>query len=281
MQPVDELLTRSLPLVIAVFIATAMFSLGLGLKLDQIVAPLRDRRLMAVSLLASVVVVPLIALGLAGLIPMDNSLRTGFLVYAMAAGTPAGPKFVQLAKGNAAFAVGLLAPLLVVTVVALPMVVSVVVPDANVELGKIVPGLLLVALPLGLGLYLRARREHTATRLGQAMHRASVILLLLVLAQVCYVHFPAVLALEAGTLAAGLLFFPIAFAAGYAMGGPERSNRRALAIMTFGRNGSIALMIASQVFAHDPKVMVMILAMGLLSLTLATSATAWLARTPA
>ena len=278
----DELLTQSLPLAIAVFVATAMFSLGLDLKLEQIVAPLRDRRLMAVSLVASVVVVPLIALVLAALIPMDSSLRTGFLIYALAAGTLAGPKFVQMAKGNAAFAVGLLAVLVVITVVGVPMAISLIVPDAHVERGKVLLKLLLVvALPVGLGLYLRAQREHFAVRLRDVMHRAAMILLLLVLAQLCYVHVGAVLALEAGALAAGLLFFPIAFAAGYAMGGPEQANRRALAIMSFARNGSIALMIAAQVFAHDPKVTTMILVMSLLTAALTASASVWLARTPA
>ena len=278
----NELLTQSLPLAIAVFVATAMFSLGLDLKLEQIVAPLRDRRLMAVSLVASVVVVPLIAFVLAALIPMDSSLRTGFLIYALAAGTLAGPKFVQMAKGNAAFAVGLLAVLVVITVVGVPMAISLIVPDAHVERGKVLLKLLLVvALPVGLGLYLRAQREHFAVRLRDLMHRAAMILLLLVLAQLCYVHVGAVLALETGALAAGLLFFPIAFAAGYAMGGPERANRRALAIMTFARNGSIALMIAAQVFAHEPKVTTMILVMSLLTAALTASASVLLARTPA
>lgn len=278
----DELLTQSLPLAIAVFVATAMFSLGLDLKLEQIVAPLRDRRLMAVSLVASVVVVPLVALVLAALIPMDNSLRTGFLIYALAAGPQAGPKFVQMAKGNAAFAVGLLAILVVVTVVGVPMAISVIVPDVHVERGKVLLKLLLVvALPVGLGLYLRAQRERLAVRLRNVMHRAAMVLLLLVLAQLCYVHLGAVLALEVSALAAGLMFFPIAFMVGYAMGGPERANRRALAIMTFARNGSIALMIAAQVFAHDSKVTTMVLVMSLLTAVLTASASVWLARTPA
>ena len=278
----NALLTQSLPLAIAVFLATAMFSLGLDLRMAQIVESLRNRRLMVVSLIASVVVVPMIALALAGVIPMDDSLRTGFLLYAFAAGTEAGPKFVQMAKGNAAFAVGLLAVLIVITVVGVPMVISFVVPDAHVDRGKVLLKLLLaVGMPLGIGLYISERREQLAVRLSTVMHRAAMILLLLVLAQLFYVHFDAMLSLQSGALAAGLLFFPIAFGVGYAMGGPERADRRALAIMAFARSASIAMMIAGQVFAHDPKVMAMIVVMAMLTVTLTASASLWLRRTPA
>ena len=278
----NALLTQSLPLTIAVFLATAMVSLGLDLRLAQIVEPLRNGRLMAFSLITSVIVVPMIALALAGVIPMDNSLRTGFLLYAFAAGPEAGPKFVQMAKGNAAFAVSLLAVLIVITVVGLPMVISFVVPDAHVDRGKLLLKLLLVVgMPLGIGLYVSARREHLAVRLSRGVHRAAMVLLLLVLTQLFYVHFDAMLSLQSGALAAGLLFFPIAFVAGYAMGGPERANRRALAIMAFARSGSISMMIAGQVFADDPKVMAMIVVMAMLTVTLTASASLWLRRTPA
>ena len=278
----NALLTQSLPLTIAVFLATAMVSLGLDLRLAQIVEPLRNGRLMAFSLITSVIVVPMIALALAGVIPMDNSLRTGFLLYAFAAGPEAGPKFVQMAKGNVAFAVSLLAVLIMITVVGLPMVISYVVPDAHVDRGKLLLKLLLVVgMPLGIGLYVSARREHLAVRLGRGVHRAAMVLLLLVLTQLFYVHFDAMLSLQSGALAAGLLFFPIAFVAGYVMGGPERANRRALAIMAFARSGSISMMIAGQVFADDPKVMAMIVVMAMLTITLTASASLWLRRRPA
>lgn len=278
----DELLTRSLPLAITIFIVTAMFSLGLDLKPNQILEPLRNRRLLGVSLVASVVAAPLVALVLAALIPMDTSLRSGFLIYAVAAGAGAGPKYVHLAKGNAAFAVGLLALLIPLTVFGVPIAISPLVPDTQVERGDVLLRLLLViALPVSLGLLLGARREHLAARLGPVMHRAAVTLMLLLLLQVCYVHFGAVLNLQSSALAAGLLFFPFAFATGYAMGGPERANRRALAIMTFARNGGIALTIAAQAFPYDPKVTTMILVMSLLTVVLTVSTSLLLARSPA
>ena len=263
---VHELLRQSLPSTIAVFLASAMFSLGLGMTVGQIVEPLRNRRLIAVSLFANFVLVPLFALGLASVIPMDRALQTGFLLYAFASGAESGPKFVQLAAGNAAFALGLLVPMTVITVFGLPMVISLVVPDVHVARGAVLLKLLVVvAVPVGIGLYLRARYRAFATRLGAAIHRLWTVLVFVVIAQLVYVNFDAILDLRLNALLAGALMFAFACACGYALGGPDRANRRALAIMTFARGSTLALMIGGQVFAHDPKVLVIITVMSIMS----------------
>ena len=268
-----EILNQTLPLVIAVFLSTAMFSLGLDLTTRQIIDPLRDRRLVAISLLANVVLVPLAALGIAGVIPMDAGLRTGFLLYAFAAGVESGPKLVQLAKGNAAFAVGLLAIQIVITVVFLPVVITLVNPDAHVSRANVLFKLLLVVvLPIAIGLYIKARRDALAIRLSPVMHRIAVFLLAVVFAQLIYIHFDALLAVPSAALLAALLLFAIAFAIGYVLGGPKTENRRALAIMTFARNASISMMIAGQVFTQEPEVLVMITVLTVLAIVLAVPA---------
>lgn len=275
-----EILNQTLPLVIAIFLATAMFSLGLDLTTRQIIEPLRDKRLVAVSLIANVVLVPLAALGIAGVIPMDAGLRTGFLLYAFAAGVESGPKLVQLARGNAAFAVGLLAIQIVITVAFLPVVITLVNPDAQVSRANVLVKLLLVVvLPIAIGLYVKARRDALAIRLSPVMHRIAVFLLAVVFVQLIYIHFDALLAVPSAALLAALLLFAIAFAIGYALGGPKTENRRALAIMTFARNASISMMIAGQVFTGEPKVLVMITVLTILAIVLVVPAIVWFRRT--
>ena len=177
-----DVLARTLPLVALAFLATAMFGLGLELTMRQIVEPLRDRRLLASSLLANVVVVPLIAVLLSRVIPMHEALAIGIVVYALAAGTEGGPKFVQIAGGNAGFAIGLLAVLLTFTIVLMPVALSFVVPGAHVDRGGLLVKLMLaVAVPVGLGLFLRARFTAFAVRLAVVVHRGSLIFLAAVL----------------------------------------------------------------------------------------------------
>jgi BASS family bile acid:Na+ symporter len=269
-------------LAIAVFLATAMFSLGLDLSLRQIVEPLRNARMVGTALAANVLLVPLLGLGLASVIPMDAALRNGFLLYALCAGTEAGPKLVQMARGNAALAVGLLAVLIACTVVCVPIVITFVVADAQVSRGILLAKLAAaVALPIGVGLTLQARHPALAVRLSPPMHRAATLLLLLVFAQLLYVHFDAILAVQRSALLAGLILFAVSFSVAYALGGPERGDRRALAIMTFARNASIAMMIGGQVFAHEPKVLAMITVLTTLSIVLAVAAVAGFRRSPA
>jgi BASS family bile acid:Na+ symporter len=264
-----DLLAQLLPFVALAFLASALFSLGLDLTTKQVIEPLRDRRLLGVSLGLNIILVPLLGIVISRVIPMGEGLAIGIVVFSLAAGTEGGPKFVQLARGNAGFAVGLLAVMLAITIVLMPAVLSIAIPGAHVDRGALLAKLLLAAaLPMALGLFLRARHEAFAIRLGIRVHRVAVGLLGVFLAQVIYVNIDAILALQSAALLGGLLFFAVALAAGYLLGGPRTENRRALAMMTYPRNGPISMTAASQVFADDPSVLVMVTVLTVLSAAL-------------
>jgi len=252
-----EFLTQYVGLFIVIFLVTAMFSLGLDLTVRQIIEPLKNKRLVATAMLTNAVVVPLLAFALTYVIPMHDGFRIGIILYALAAGTEGGPKFVQIVKGNAAFALGLLVLLLTFTVVFMPIVLSFAIGDFDFPRGELaVKLLILVALPIGLGLLLNDKAKPLADKLNPIMHRLSMIFLWTVFFILIYVFYGDIISLQGGALLAGLAFFVLAFMAGYFSGGPRWQDRRALGIMTFARNGSIAMMIARQVFTDDPKVLV-------------------------
>jgi BASS family bile acid:Na+ symporter len=276
-----DILAKLQPIVALGFLASAMFSLGLDLTLRQIVDPLRDRRLLGRALAANVILLPLVAILISRVIPMDPALAIGLVVYGLAAGTEGGPKFTQLAKGNAGFAVGLLALLLAITVLLMPAVLSLAVPDVHVDRGSLLLKLLIaVALPIGLGLAIRARRPALAGRISAPMHRFSLALLCVFFVLVVYVNFEAMLAVQRAALLGALLFFATGFLMGFVMGGPRQDNRRALAIMTFVRNAPISMATATQVFPDEPGVLVMVTLLAALSVVLAVLATLVLRRLP-
>jgi len=255
----DEFLRQSVPLAIAIFLVTAMLSLGLDLTVKQVIEPLRNRRLVIKSLLTSTLVVPLVAIALTQFIPMEQALATGLILFALAAGTEGGPKFVQLVNGNTHFALGLLAAQLTVTVIFLPLVMNAAIPGAEIAVGEVVPKmLLLVALPIGVGMLVKARLTGLAERISPAVHRLSMIILALVFILVIYVNIEAIVSLQSTALLAGLLLFVLCYGAGYVAGGPAVENRKALAFMTYARNGSISMLIAGQVFTDEPQVLVMV-----------------------
>ena len=254
----DEFLRQSVPLAIAIFLVTAMLSLGLELTLKQVMAPLRNRRLVIKSVLISGLAVPLVAIALTQAFAMEQALATGLIVYALAAGTEGGPKFVQLVNGNTAFAFGLLGVLLTVTVVFLPLAINLAIPGAEVSVGEVVVKLLLlVALPIAVGMAVNARAADLAARLSPGVHRLSMIFLATLFFLVIYVNIEAIVSLQSTAVLAGLLLFAIAYVVGYAAGGPAVEDRKALAFMTFARNGSISMLIAGQVFIDQPQVLVM------------------------
>jgi BASS family bile acid:Na+ symporter len=275
----QEILAPYVAAVVAVFLASAMFSLGLDLSLRQIAGSLRNRRLLVLALAGNVLVVPTVGFLLFRAIPMDDAARIGLTLYALAAGSEAGPKFVQLASGNTAFAVGLLAVLMPITVVVLPAAIGLVVPDAHFDQGTLLLKLaVVVALPMFVGLLIKARREHLAERLSPLAHRLSVLLLCATLVLVVYVNVEAIMAMHGNAFIAGLLFFALAFGVSYLLGGPGKQDRRTLGIMSFARNGTITMMVSSQVFGDQPAVLVTATAMTAMSPVIGATLAFWFRR---
>src|SRR4051794_8492183 len=145
-----EILQKAASISVLVFVLSSMLAMGLGLSVGQIIAPLRNVRLVAASLVANFVLMPLAAIGLAKLFQLDEPLGIGLLLLGAAAGAPFLPKLADLAKANLAFAVGLMVLLMVITVGYLPLVLPLLLPGVSVNPAKIARSLcLLMLLPLG------------------------------------------------------------------------------------------------------------------------------------
>ena len=89
-----------------VFVLSSMLSMGLGLTVRQIIPPLRNVRLVTLSLVANFVLMPLAAVALTKLLRIDEPFGVGLVVLGTAACAPFLPLLAQIAKGNLAFAVG-------------------------------------------------------------------------------------------------------------------------------------------------------------------------------
>jgi BASS family bile acid:Na+ symporter len=275
----SDILNQSVGILLPAFLVASMLSLGLGLTIQQIVQPLRDTRLVARSLVVSILVVPLVAIAITAVIPLDPALGIGFVLFACVAGVEAGPKFVQIAGGNASFAFGLLIAQLIVTITVVPVLLGLIAPGADIPRGMLLLKLLLIiALPVAVGGFIHARCAKVAERLKPMVHRMSMLLLCAVLVTVVIVNFAAIRSMPVNALVAGALFFLIALALGYAYGGPATQHRRTLAVMSFGRSGGIGIMLAAQAFAEDPDVILMTTLMTVASVVVAVLFVAGLRR---
>jgi BASS family bile acid:Na+ symporter len=262
-----ELMQKVISIATLVFVLSSMLATGLGLTVSEITTPLRNARLLLLSLLANFVVMPLAAFALAATLRLDEPLGVGLLLLGTAAGAPFLPKLAQISKGNLAFGVGLMVLLMVVTVGFLPLVLPLLLPGVSVDPAQIARSLfLLMLLPLAGALAVRARFAGAAARTKPVLDRVSNLSLLLLIVLITATNINNVLAVfgTRGILAA-LIFLAVGFGVGWLLGGPGADTRRVLALGTAQRNIAAALVVGGQSFT-DPKVVVMIIVVAIVGL---------------
>ena len=272
-------LERAVPVATLVFVLSSMLAMGLGLKVAQITAPLRNLRLVSMSLLANFAVMPLGAILLARVLRLDEPLGVGLLLLGVAAGAPFLPKLAQIAKGDLAFAVALMVLLMVITVGYLPLVLPILSPGVSVNPAKIARSLvLLMLLPLAGALAVNAKLPAVAARAKPLFDRLSSLGLVLVVVLLVVVNFNDVLSVfGTGAILAGLLFIALGYAVGWALGGPGADTRPVLGLGTAQRNIAAALVVGSQSFSN-PRVVVMVVVVAMVSLLILLPLSRLLAR---
>src|SRR4051812_50119554 len=102
--PLTDWLIRGANASVVVFVVSSTLSVGLGLTVRQIVAPLRNGRLVALSLLANFVLAPIAAIGLARVLGLEEPLAVGLLLGAVVGGAPVFFQLAGLGKAGMAFA---------------------------------------------------------------------------------------------------------------------------------------------------------------------------------
>jgi len=274
-----DLAQKLVTVAMLTFVLSSMLGMGLGLTVGQIFAPLRSVRLVALSLVANFLLMPLVAVGLARLLRLDEPLGIGLILLGASAGAPFLPKLAQIAKGNLAFAVGLMVLLMVLTIVYLPLVLPLLLEGVSVNPAKIARTLLLLMLlPLALALAVRAKLPTAAARAKPPLDKISNLSLIALIVLLTVVNFRSVLSVfgTSGILA-GLLFLAAGYGIGWLLGGPAADTRPVLGLGTSQRNIAAALVVGAQSFT-DPKVVVMVVVIAIIGLLTLMPLSRWLAK---
>lgn len=258
-----ELISVVTPIVLLVFVVSSMLAMGLNVTIGQVAAPLRNARLVLLSLVANFGVMPLAAVALARLLRLDGPLAVGLLLLGSAAGAPFLPKLVEIAKADLAFSIGLMVLLMVVTVGYMPLVVPLALPNVSVDPVSIARSLvLLMLLPLSAALAFKARFADLAARIKPAIATVSSLSLVVFIVLVSTANARNVVELF-GTrgILAGILFIVLGVVVGWLLGGRVVAVRRTLALGTGQRNIAAAVVVGSQ---SDPDSVVMIVVVALI-----------------
>jgi BASS family bile acid:Na+ symporter len=264
----NEFLAQALTPVILIYVVSGMLALGLSQTVTQIVAPLKNLRITIAAIVASYIILPVLAASIARLFGLDPALRYGMVLLAMAAGAEVGPIFTAKANANVSLAGGILAMSIGITIIYIPLMLGVLLPDVHFDVKHLLMKLILtIVVPLSLGLFIRSRFEKTAHTVETYLHLTSRLFVVLLLVTLIGLYYREIIGLI-GTYAilAAVIYVVAGFGIGYLLGWPERGTRLAMGFMHGARNASVAVMVASSVFADQPQVMLMLATMVIIML---------------
>ena len=262
-----ELLSKVIPVTLLVFVVSSMLAVGLSLTIGEILLPLRNRRLVALALMANFILMPLAALVIARLLRLEQALSAGLLLLGTAAGAPFLPKLAAVAKGSLAFAVGLMVMLMALTVGYMPLVLPLLLEGVSVDALSIARSLvLLMLLPLAAGLVVKRKYNAVAVRVAPLLNKVSSLSLLLLIVLLVATNIQNIVAMfgTRGVLASSI-FLLVSFATGWLLGGPGPDTRSVLALGSGQRNIAAALVVGGQNF-DDKKVIVMVAVVAIVGL---------------
>ncbi len=240
---------------VSLTIFTLMFALGVNHSFEQLTSLWRRPGLLLRSLLAVVLLVPLVVVVLLWVFDLPPAVATGLAVLAAAPGAPLTYKRSQMAGGDPNFTASLQLTLALLAVGITPLILAVF----SSLFGLVIKGVTLFEvarqiaqvtfLPVIIGLSL----QQLAPSLAEVLRRPvsvlasilSILLLLVLILLLALVPKLRALLNVDGQLAMAILFMVvISLAIGHLLGGPRRDQRSALATACIARNVGLALFIA-------------------------------------
>jgi BASS family bile acid:Na+ symporter len=249
----EDLLNRLIPSLVQQGVIVIMFSAGLQVTGSQILAAIRQRRLLAKALLANFVVLPLIALLLSRLVNMPTGIAIGFLLAAVTPGAPFSTKLAGISNADIPFAVGIMFVLAVMATVTTPLAANLLLPaEATAQFNSLQVIRTLVQyqlIPLLLGLAVHRWWISAARRLERPSIVLANIYTAVIVALLIIRDFPTLIAIPWPSIMAMVLLTSASLVVGWYFGGPDPKTRRALAFGTSIEFSGGALLVINNNFS--------------------------------
>ena len=246
-----------LPLVLA-FI---MFSLGLGLRGRDFARVISFPRPFAVGLLNQLVLLPLVAFGLAHIFGLPPVFAIGLMILAACPGGVTSNLLTKLAGGNAPLSISLTATVSLLSILTVPILVFFssgyfMKQDAlHVDVtGLGVTMFVVTALPVSIGMAWTARFPEAVSRIGPGISRIALILFAVIIIAALAKNWE-VFSSNLGQLAPiALLLNLVMLGLGLASGrllGVKHRDATAISIESGVQNGTLAIAVGSLVVGAD------------------------------
>jgi BASS family bile acid:Na+ symporter len=246
-------LAQLLPIVLQVSIGLVVFCLALSAEPGDLAYLLRRPGLLVRSVLSMNVVMPLLAVALSLLFKLRLQVEVALVLLAVSPVPPVLPGKQSKAGGNVSYAIGLLMFASLLSIVVVPLSVTLIARVFGAEaripmalVAKVVGGS--VIAPLVLGTVVRMIAPGFAARFAGPGSKIGMLLLVVAFLPVLLKIWPAIAA-QVGdfTLLAIVLFTVVGVAVGHVLGGPVEGDRTVLALATASRHPGVALALAGAV----------------------------------
>ena len=250
-----------IPLLLKASIFLTVFALGLQATVEHVLYVLRRPALLARSLLAMYVLMPIVAVALAVAFDLIPSVEIALLALAVSPVPPLLPKKEFKAGGRASYTIGLLvtASLLAIVIAPLALKVEGWLAGRPAYLGPVAIAQLAFTsalLPLAGGMLLGRLAPDMARKVANPLMLAAAIMLAAGALPILLTGWPAIASLIGnGTLVAFVTFALTALAVGHLLGGPDPDDQTVLALSTSSRHPAIALAIAHASLPGDKTVL--------------------------
>jgi len=274
-------LVELVPLVLKISVLMIVFALGLSAKPTDLIYLFRRPSLLALSVVAMVVVMPLLAILLAKGMGLSHPVTVMLVALALAPVPPILPRKQTKAGGNAAYSVGLLVGMGLISIVWIPLALSLLgrfsVLPIEIPVAKVATSVAISILaPLVAGVVVGLIAPGLSAKLGPLISKVGGLLLVLAMIAVLGSQWKAMGGLIGdGTVLAFAIFTVVGLAVGHLLGRPDEDNRTVLAMATSIRHPGIALAIAAANFPDAKILMAAVLLFLITSVVVSIPYVAW------
>lgn len=236
-----------------------VFSLGLRATLSDALSLFRRPGMLARSVLSMNVVMPIFASILAWRFGMPPAVKIALVMLALSPVPPILPQRQLGVGGKRPYVHGLLTAMALLSIVIIPVAIDILgrIFGRDIHVGPLLVAKVVgksILLPLGLGVLMRSLAAASAQKASRLLARAGNLLLLVsVLPVLVFAWRPILDLIGNGTVLAMIAFALVAVATGHLLGGPDFSERSALALATATRHPGLALSVALATFPAQRK----------------------------
>ncbi len=186
-EEVEEESNVIVDVILPASLAFIMFSLGIGLTMDDFSLIFREPKAFGVGIVNQMVVLPLMGFVVATAAGLEGELAVGLMILACCPGGVTSNIITKLAKGDTALSISYTAVVSVVTVISLPIVVGLsmdhFMDGASADFEVLSLGLqmfMLTALPVAIGMGVRSYMPDRANAMEGGVSKAAAGLFVII-----------------------------------------------------------------------------------------------------